>query len=174
MTRQWIDDGLQRERDREEQQRRALEQRHRETSVIKEKGPALMRELLAEARAAIEEYRSKARLNNEELRFEGLPHEGFCIAKTTLPKADLECRPDYETHLLHISITHIDDRESDPVESLYSWTFAVDDLNNVRLTRGTRTFRTMEEAVESLLKPVLFPLLDPPGQRDNLPTGQQS
>jgi hypothetical protein len=170
MPRQWIDEGLQREPVREELQRRALEERHHETSVIKEKGPILMRELLAEARAAIDEYRSKARLNNKEIQFEGLPHEGFCVAKTMLPKTDLECRPDYEAHLLYCSMTRIDDHESDPVESLFSLTFAVGDSNNVRLARGTRTFLTVEEAVEHLLKPVLFPLLDRPGERGTLPT----
>jgi hypothetical protein len=142
--------------------------------VIKEKGPLLMRELLAEAKAAVDEYRLKTRLNNKELQFEELPHEGFSIAKTTLPKADLECRPNYETHLLQCSITRIDDHESDPVESLFSWTFTVDRLNNVRLAEGTRTFRSIEEAVEYLLKPVLFPLLDRSGRRDNPPADRQS
>jgi hypothetical protein len=121
-----------------------------------------MRELLAEVGATIDEYRRKADPGGNEIEFEALPHEGFCVTKTTLPRVGLECRPDYAAHVLHCNMTRAGDQESKPVELAFSLDFTVDESDNVELRRGTRPFRRVNEAVEFLLKPVLFPLLEQP------------
>jgi hypothetical protein len=160
MASDWIDEGLRHAQERAEQRRLASERRHHQTSVIKRRGPDLMRGLLAEVGAIIDEYRRKADPGGNEIEFEALPHEGFCVTKTTLPRVGLECRPDYEAHVLYCNMTRTGDQESDPVELVFSLYFTVDESDNVELRHGTRPFRSVNESVEFLLKPVLFPLVD--------------
>jgi hypothetical protein len=113
---------------------------------------------------AIEEYRQKAHVSDRDLQFEVLPHEGFCITKTALPRVVLECRPDYDAHTACCNLTHVFDQESEPVERLFNLTFSIDAGGNVALMHGNRILRQVDEAVEALLKPVLFPLwADAPG-----------
>lgn len=154
----WIDEGLQHEREWADQQRVASKHRLQQTSVIKEKGPPLMRELVAQVGGAVDEYRRKARTSSTELEFTVLPHEGFSVAKLTLPRVALECRPDYEAHALWCNMTRIEDQESEPEERLFSLDFTADESNTIRLNYGTRAFQTVDEAVECVLKTVLFPL----------------
>ena len=162
MARDWIDKGLRHARERAAQHRLESERHHHQTAVIKEKGPVLLRSLVAEVSAAVDEYKRSANTGNHELEFEVMPHEGFCIAKTMLPRVSLECRPDYEGHVLCCNMTRVDDQESKPVEWLFNLNLAVDESNNVTLSRETRAFQSMDEAAESILTPVLFPPLDQP------------
>jgi hypothetical protein len=161
MARDWIDEGLRHLQERAEQQRLASEHRHHQMSVIKEKGPVLMRGLLDEIRAVVDEYRSKARAGSQEIAFEELPHEGFFVTRTTQPKVDLQCRPGYEAQVLYCNMTRVDDHETDPVELVFSLDFGLDESDSVELREGPRVFKTVGEAVEFLLKPVLFPVADP-------------
>lgn len=162
MASDWIDEGLRHARDRAEQRRLASEHRQHQTSVVKAKGPDLMRALVAQVSAIIDEYRRKADAGSDEIEFEALPHEGFCVTKTTLPKAGLECHPDYEAHVLYCNMTRAGDQGGDLVESVFSLDFTVDESDNVRLCHKTQMFESVDEAVEFLLKPVLFPAADQP------------
>ena len=116
MMRNWIDEGLRHTRERASQQQLASEQRHRQTAVIKAKGPELMQAVVVAAGAAVDEFRRKVHSGSNEIEFEALPHEGFCVTKTTPPKVGLECRPDYETHVLCCNLTRLGDEETDTVE----------------------------------------------------------
>ncbi|MBI3319447.1 MAG: hypothetical protein HYZ89_02515 [Candidatus Omnitrophica bacterium] len=158
MIRDWIDEGLRNTRERANQQQLASEHRHHQTAVIKAKGPELMRAVVAAVGAAVEEFRHKAQSGRNEIEFEALPHEGFCVTKTTLPKVGLECRPEYETHVLCCNMTRVGDQETDTVEWVFSLDFTVDESNNVALRHGSGVLHSADEAVEFLLKPVLFPL----------------
>lgn len=160
MAREWIDQGLEQMREREEQQRLASRRRLEQAAVIKEKGPDLMRRLVTEVGAVVAEYRHKAPLGGNEIEFETLPHEGFCIRRSALPKVALECRPGYETHTVYCNMTRLDDRESDPEEIVFSLGMTVDDSDRIALRHETVTFPGVGEVVEFLLKPVLFPTLD--------------
>jgi hypothetical protein len=160
MGRDWIDEGLRHEPEREAQERLDSEQHHHNMSVIKEKGPDFMHRLVMEVRDVIEEYRCKAPGSNDEVDFEELPHEGFCITKIRLPRVSLECRPDYEAHLLCCNMTRTDGRESEPTERMFNLSLTLDESDNVQLRQGSRIFRTVDEAAECILKPVLFPLVD--------------
>lgn len=160
MARDWVDEGLRHTREPEEQQRLASQLRHHQASVIKEKGPDLMRGLVAEVRAVIDEYRRKAHGRNDEVEFEALPHEGFCVAKSKLPRVSLECRPDYEAHVLYCNVTRTDEPDRDTVESVFGLNFTVDESDHVELRQRSEVFQGVDEAVEFLLKPVLFPLVD--------------
>ena len=160
MARDWIDQGLRQVQEREEQQRLASKRRLDHAAVIKEKGPDLMRQLVAEVGAVVAEYRRKAPLSSNEIEFETLPHEGFRITRSTLPKVALECRPGYETHVVYCNMTRIDDRESDPQELVFNLDMTVDDSNRMALRHETAVFPTVGEVAEFLLKPVLFPTPD--------------
>ena len=160
MGRDWIDEGLRHEPEREAQQRLDSEHYHHDTSVIKEKGPDFMHRLVREVRDVIEEYRCKAHGSNDEVHFEELPHEGFCVTKIPLPRVSLECHPDYEAHLLCCNMTRTDGRESEPTERMFSLGLTLNESGNVQLRQESRIFRTVDEAAECILKPVLFPLVD--------------
>ncbi len=105
-------------------------------------------------------YRCKTPGSNDEVDFEELPHEGFCITKIRLPRVSLECRPDYEAHLLCCNMMRTDGRESEPTERMFNLSLTLDESDNVQLRQATRIFRTVDEAAECILKPVLFPLVD--------------
>lgn len=161
MTRDWIDQGLRQTREREEQQRLASKRRLEHAALLKEKAPDLMRQLVAEVGAAVTEYLQKAPLGGKDVEFETLPHEGFCITKSTLPKVALECRPGYETHAVYCNMTRTDDHDSDPQEFVFSLSVTVDDSNRIVLGHENVAFSSVGAAAEFLLKPVLFPALNP-------------
>lgn len=161
--REWIEQGLRHMREREEQLRLASERRLHHAAVIKEKGPDLMRRLVAEVAAVIEEYKHSARAGGDDIEFEDLPGDGFHVTKARFPKVGLECRPGYETQVVHCNMTRTDDHESAPQEFLFNLGIKVDDSDKLALDHETRTFQTLDEVVEFLLKPVLFPA---PGPQD--------
>lgn len=120
-----------------------------------------MRDLVARVTAAIEAYRRKTGADSKSLEFEILPHEGFFVEKKTTPRMSLECRPDYEMHVVQCNMTRMEvDPESEPEERLFNLDFTVDASDTVRLAHGLRTFHTTDEAVEAILKAVIFPLWD--------------
>jgi hypothetical protein len=161
MTRDWIDQGLRQVREREEQQRLASRRRLHHAAVIKEKGPDLMSRLVAEAGAVVAEYRQRAPAGSSEIEFETLPHEGFLVTRSALPKVGLECRPGYETHAVYCNMTRVEDHETEPQEMVFSLTMTVDESDRIGLRTETVTFAGVDEVVEFLLKPVLFPTFDP-------------
>jgi len=160
VARNWIADGLQHAREREEQQRLASERRLHQTAVIKEKGPDLLRRLVAEIGAVLEEYTREAPVDSNEIDFEMLPREGFCVTKATLPRVGLECRPDYEAHVVYCNMTRADNHDGDTRESVFNLDMTVDHSDRIALRHEARTFQTLEEVVEFLLKPVLFPQIN--------------
>jgi hypothetical protein len=160
MSHDWIDQGLRHMREREEQLRQATARRLHHAAVIKEKGADLMRQLVGGVGAAVLEYRQRAPKGAEEIEFEALPREGFVVTRTGLPRVMLECRPGYETHVLYCNRTRTDDHESAPHELVFNLSMTVDDSDTIRLSEETRAFPTLNEVVEFLLKPVLFPTLD--------------
>jgi hypothetical protein len=130
--------------------------------VIKQKGPELMRQLVAEVDAVLAEYREKAPFGGRDIEFEPLPHEGFCITRSTLPKVTLECRPGYETHVVYCNRTRIDSHDSEAEELVFSLDMTVDEANRIGLRHDSGTFPNVGEVAEFLLKPVLFPSVDRP------------
>jgi hypothetical protein len=157
VARDWIDEGLRHTQEREEEQRLASQRRLHQTAVIKEKGPDLMRRLVTEVGAVLDEYRHRARVGSNEIEFEVLPREGFCVTKTEFPRVGLECRPDYEAHVVYCNMTRADNHEGDTRESVFSLEMTADDSDTIALRHEARTFQTLDEVVEFLLKPVLFP-----------------
>lgn len=156
--REWIEQGLRHMREREEQLRFASERRLHHSAVIKEKGPDLMRRLVTEVAAVIDEYKHSARADGDEIEFEELPGDGFHVTRARLPRVGLECRPGYETQALHCNMTRTDDHESAPQEFLFNLDIKVDDSDRIALNHEARAFQTLDEVVEFLLKPVLFPV----------------
>jgi len=152
----WIDEGLRHTQEREEQQRLASLRRLHQTAVIREKGPDLMRRLVTEVGAALDEYRLRARVDSNDIDFEVLPREGFCVTKAMLPRVGLECRPDYDAHVVYCNMTRADNQEGDTRESVFGLDMTVDDSDTIALRHDARTFQTLDEVVEFLLKPVLF------------------
>jgi hypothetical protein len=160
MARNWIDEGLRHTREREEEQRLRSEQHLHRTAVIKEKGPDVMRRLVAEVGAVVDEYRNKTRVGNDEIEFETLPHEGFFVRKAKLPTVGLECRPVYEAHVIYCNMTRADSHEHDARELVFNLDIMVGDSDKITLRHETKVFPTLDEVVEFLLKPVLFPPLN--------------
>jgi hypothetical protein len=159
MPRNWIEQGLQKTREREEAFRLASERRLEEAALIRDKAPDLMRRLVAEVRDILAEYGQKAPREGSALEFEELPQEGFCLRKSTFPRVTLECRPGYETHVVYCNRTRMDDHESEASELAFGLDMVVDDSNRIVLRHDSATFTTVADAVEFLLKPVLFPAL---------------
>ncbi len=160
MTRGWIDVGLRHALEREEEQRRAGARRLHQATVLKVKGPDLMRRLVAEVMASVDEYKQSARAGGDEIEFQALPREGFGVTRAGFPNVRLECHPDYETHLLYCNTTRTDDHDSDPQEFVFSLDVSVDDSDELALRNESRAFATLDEVVEHLLTPVLFPMLN--------------
>ena len=160
MARNWIEEGLQHTRDRAEQLRLAAERRTHQASVIKQKGPAVMRAVVTEVRAAIDEYKRAAKAASSDVEFEELPHEGFCVMRITPPRVELQCRPSYETQAVYCNMTRSNDPPGEPVERVFSLDFAVDESEQVVLRDGARVLHTAGDTVEFLVKPVLFPVPD--------------
>jgi len=159
MAPSWVDEGLRRTRERDEQQRLASERRHHHTSVIKEQGPSLMDAVVGEVRAVIDEYHRKVDAAGHQVEFEALPRGGFCVTRSILPRVGLECRPDYDAHALYCNMTRTEEQDSETVESVFNLNFFVDESNRVGLRHGTDLFHGVEQVAEFLLKPVLFPLV---------------
>jgi len=157
MAHDWIDEGLRQMREREEQHRLASERRLHQTAVIKEKGPDLMRRLVAEVGTVVDEYRQRARLGSNQIEFEVLPREGFCVTRATFPRVRLECRPGYETQVVYCNMTRTDNHESAAQELVFSLGITVDESDKIVLRHETGAFQTVDEVLEFLLKPVLFP-----------------
>jgi hypothetical protein len=157
MARNWIQEGLQHTRDRAEQVRLAAERRTHQASVIKEKGPAVMRAVVTEVRAVVDEYKRAAQAAESDVEFEELPHEGFCVTRTTPPRVELQCRPSYETQAVYCNVSRSNDPPGEPVERVFSLEFAVHESERVVLREGARVFHTAADTVEFLVKPVLFP-----------------
>jgi hypothetical protein len=161
MSRHWIDEGLQREVDREAQERLATERRHHHSGVIREKGPEVMRQLLAEVTAVLDEYARKAAPGRSQVDFRTLPHEGFRVERTTPPGVLLECRPDYEAQLVYCSLTRAEDDDSEVRELPFTLHMVVDEHDRIALRHEAEIFDSVDAAVEFLVKPVLFPLVEP-------------
>jgi hypothetical protein len=159
MGREWIERGLQQDREREQLYRAAAERRIHHAAIIKEKAPDLMRRLIAEVEASVDEYRRLAESERDPIEYEALPHEGFCITRVTPPRVELQCRPDYELGAVYCNLTRTDDPQTDPQELVFSLGFAVSDTDQVALCYETRTFQTVAEVAELLLGQVLFPTL---------------
>jgi hypothetical protein len=160
VAREWIDQGLRLTHEREQQQRLAAKRRLDQAAVIRENGPELMRQLVAEVAAVVAEYREKAPSGTGDIEFETLPHEGFRITRPSLPKVSLECRPGYETHVFYCNRTRINSQEGEVQEIVFSLEMAVDDANRLVLRHESGAFPSVGEAAEFLLKPVLFPSID--------------
>src|SRR4051812_40137890 len=160
MSRQWIAQGLQLEWEREEQLRLASERRLHKAAVVKEKGPGLMRRLVAEVAGVVDEYRQIARPGADRVEFSELPGDGFYVAKVGFPRVILECRPGYESQTVNCNMTRRDDHESAAQEFVFSLGIEVDDSDNLALDHDTHAFHTVDQVVEFLLKPVLFPALN--------------
>jgi hypothetical protein len=160
MARSWVEAGLQHAREQAEQLRVAAERRAHQAAVVKDKAPGLMRAVLAEVAAVFEEYRRGASAFAAKIELEELPHEAFCVTRTARPRVDLQCRPSYETQAVYCNLTRTSGPDNEPVERVFSLDFTVDDADNVALREGSQTFPTAAEAVEFLVKPVLFPPLE--------------
>jgi hypothetical protein len=157
VARDWIAEGLRHTSEREQRQSLASEHRLHQTALIREKGPELLRRLVAEVGAALDEYTREARTDLKAIDFEVLPREGFCVTKATLPRVALECRPDYESHVVYCNMTRADSHEGDARESVFNLDMTVDRSDRIALRHEARTFQSLDEVVEFLLKPVLFP-----------------
>ena len=156
MTRDWIDEGLRHLRERQEAEHLASTRRHHHTAVIKDQGPELMKRLVAEVGASVEEYNQKA---GDVIDFQALPRGGFYVTKATFPSVSLECHPDYEAHVLYCNMTRTDTQESDPQELAFNLDLIVDDAGTIGLRYQDCAFQTLDKVVEHLVKPVLFPLV---------------
>ena len=162
MGREWIDEGLRQTPAREQQRQRASEHRRQQAAVIAAKAPELMRQLVAEMGAALEEYRQKASTRAAAITFERLPQDGFSLTKASFPKVSLECRPDYAAQVLYGNLSRTD-QEAHEIrvrELAFTLQFTVSDAEVIALRREPRVFHTASEAAQFLLEPVLFPQPD--------------
>jgi hypothetical protein len=159
MGREWIDEGLRREQGREELWRLAGERRLRQTAAIEKEAPALMRQLVGEVAAAVEEYKVKTRLEDDVINYETLPQEGFWVTRDGNVRVALECRPAYGAHCVYCNMTCTVGR-TETRELAFNLRFTVSDSGRVELSYESRVFHSLDEAVEFLMKPVLFPSVD--------------
>ena len=159
MPHEWIDEGLSSEQGREEQWRLARERRLRQTAVIEKEAPALMQRLVDEIAAVVDEYKAKTPLEHDAIDYEALPQEGFCVTRDGPVRVALECRPSYGAHSVYCNMTCTVD-ETEPRELAFNLRFTVSDSGRVELSHESRVFHSLDEAVEFLMKPVLFPSVD--------------
>jgi hypothetical protein len=162
MGRDWIEEGLRETPAREQQRQLASERRQRQAATIAAKAPELMRGILAEVGAALDEYREKAPEHADDIQFELLPHEGFSITKASFPKVYLECRPDYVGQVLFCNLSRTDRAESQTRGSAFTLHFTMNDSDEVALLPSAGSFQNASAVGEFLLKPVLFPQSDHP------------
>ena len=160
MEHQWIDEGLRQEADREQQAPLVIARQHHRATVIRQRAPELMFRLVSAIGAAVEEYKRKASVGSGEIDFEPLPRGSFRVTKLTIPSVDLECHPDYEGHVVYCNRAQTDSRESGARELEFVLQIVADDLDTLTLCHENRSFTSVDEAAEFLLKPVLFPLAD--------------
>ena len=164
MGRAWIDEGLRQTPAREQQRQLASEHRRHQAAVIAAKAPELMRQLVAEIGAALDEYRQKASTRADAITFERLPQDGFSLTKASFPKVSLECRPDYAAQVLYGNLSRTD-QEAHEIrvrELAFTLQFTVSDgeAEVIALRREPRVFHHASEAAQFLLEPVLFPQPD--------------
>ena len=135
MGREWIDEGLRQTPAREQQRQLASEHRRHQATAIAAKAPELMRQLVAEIGAALDEYRQKASTRADAIAFERLPQDGFSLTKASFPKVSLECRPDYAGQVLlcNLSRTDKDEHEIKVRELAFTLPFTVSDSGCRRL-----------------------------------------
>jgi hypothetical protein len=157
MPRNWIDEGLRNERVHAEQQKLVQERKLRHAAVIQDKGPALIRELVTDIAAAVSEYHDKSGGGSSAVRFEALPHEGFFIERPVPLRVQLECRPDYAGEVIYCNMTSGEGRQPEAYERAFTLHFVVDESDNLGLRHENRALRTIDEVVEFLVRPVLFP-----------------
>jgi hypothetical protein len=162
--RAWIDEGLRQTPAREQQRQLASEHRRHQAAVIAAKAPELMRQLVAEIGAALDEYRQKASTRADAITFERLPQDGFSLTKASFPKVSLECRPDYAAQVLYGNLSRTD-QEAHEIrvrELAFTLQFTVSDSEAevIALRREPRVFHHASEAAQFLLEPVLFPQPD--------------
>jgi len=162
MGREWIDEGLRQTPAREQQRQLASEHRRHQAAVIAAQAPELMRQLVVEIGAALDEYREKASPRADAITFERLPQDGFSLTKATFPKVSLECRPDYAAQVVYGNVSRTD-QEADEIrvrELAFTLQFTVSDADVIALRREPRVFHHASDAAEFLLEPVLFPQPD--------------
>jgi hypothetical protein len=162
MGRDWIDEGLRQMPAREQQRLLASERRSHEAATVAARAPELMRQLVEEIGAALDEYRQKVQAGKDDVEFERLPNEGFSITTGSFPKVYLECRPDYAGQVLYCNLSRTD-RENSEIrvrELAFTLHFTVSESDAVGLRRESRVFQSAGDAVEFLLEPVLFPQPD--------------
>jgi len=158
--RDWIDEGLRQTPAREQQRQLAQERRRSQAATIAARAAELMRRLVAEVGAALDEYRQKTR--SDDIEFEPLPHEGFSIRKASYPRVYLECRPSYEGQVLYCNLSRTDREEGENHQWAFNLHFTVIDSDVVALRHGDQIFQNAIAPAEFLLKQVLFPSSDHP------------
>jgi hypothetical protein len=162
MGRAWIDEGLRQTPTREQQRQLASKHRQQQAAVIADKGPELMRQLVAEISAALDEYRQKAATRADAITFGRLPQDGFSLTKASFPKVSLECRADYAAQVLYGNLSRTD-QEAHEIrvrELAFTLQFTVSDGDVIALRREPRVFHHVSDAAQFLLEPVLFPQAD--------------
>lgn len=162
MPREWIERGLEQARIREQQYSAAAKRRLQQAAVVREKGPDLMKHVAAEIEAVVEEYGRLTKSESHGVGYEALPGGGFCVTRESAPRAGVECRPDYESHVVYCNMTRTDVPESDPRELVFNLDFSVDDTDRISLRHENRTFQSAADVAEFLLAPVLFPTAEKP------------
>jgi hypothetical protein len=156
MSRAWIEEGLRHTRDREEALRRDEGQRHHWQALIERHGPDVMRALVAELEAAVQDYRRATGDREGIVEFQSLPREGFVVSRTEAPRATLQCRPDYTSQAVYCNLARVGSRPDEMIEVPFNLYFTVSDANQVGLRHGAQTF-DVARAAAFLLTPVLFP-----------------
>ena len=159
MGHKWIDEGLRQAVDRAEQEALAAERERHRAAVVGHHAPDLMLRLVSAIGAVVEEYKEKARVGSDEIEFEPLPRESFRVTKVTFPSVNLECHPDYEGHVVYCNLARTESHESGARELEFALEITADDLDTLAFRDDKRSFATVDEAAEFLLKPVLFPSL---------------
>lgn len=157
MTRVWIEEGLRHSRERAEALRRDEGRQRHWHSLIEAQGPEVMRSLVTEVAAAVEDYRRALPSPEDTVEFDFLPQEGFIARRVDTPRVTLQCRPDYAGQTVYCSLTRPGRRPNEVVEVPFSLHFTVDASDRVGLRQGAHSFTDVAKVAEFLLSPVLFP-----------------
>jgi len=163
MNRTWIREGLRHVREREDALKRDHGRLHHWQALIDARGPDLMRQLVDEIGAAIEDFRELTG-QAHEIRMQTLPRGGFLVSRTAGHSVTLQCRPDYAGHTVCCNLARTVDGQSTLVELPFNLHFTVDDHDRVGLRHGAQRFADVPRVAEFLLTPVLFPSASPPVQ----------
>lgn len=157
MARAWIEEGLRHTHERAEALRRDEGRRRHWHTLIEAQGPEVMRSLVTEVAAAVEDYRRAVPGPEGTVEFESLPREGFLALRVDTPRVTLQCRPDYAGQTVHCSLTRPGSRPSEVVEVPFNLHFTVAGSDRVCLRHGAHSFTDVARVAEFLLSPVLFP-----------------